>query len=92
MTEPLSDDQWQQIEDHLYNGRKIAAIKLMRQWTGVDLKDAKELIDQHEQELRSQNPDRFAKSKAKGCATAVFVLAVGTVIVTTSAVAVLALS
>lgn len=90
MNEQLNDDQWQQIEDHLYNGRKIAAIKLMRQWTGVDLKDAKELVEQHEQELRSQNPTRFAKSKAGGCATAMFVLAASAVIVTASAAAVLA--
>ena len=70
MYEPLNDDQWQQIEDHLYSGRKIEAIKLMRQWTGVDLTDAKDMIDQCEQELRAQKPDRFAKPKAGGCATA----------------------
>ena len=92
MNEQLSDDQWQQIEDHLYNGRKIAAIKLMRQWGRVDLKDAKELVEQHEQELRAQNPTRFAKSKAGGCSTAVFVLAAGAVVITAGAAAVLALS
>jgi len=93
MFEPLDDDQWEQINDHLYNDRKDVAIELMSQWTGVDLTDAKDMIDECDRQLRIQHPDRFAKTKAKagGCATAVFVLAVSTVMITATA-AVLALS
>lgn len=73
MAEP-TDEQWAAIEAELYARRKIAAIKLYRKATGADLKEAKELIEEHEAGLRQQFPDRF--SKKSGCGTAVVALAV----------------
>ena len=58
---------WSQVESSLYAGRKIQAIKILRQETGVGLKEAKDLVESHERELRKQFPDRF-KTKPGGCA------------------------
>lgn len=75
MSDSLTEQQWMEIEDYLYNGRKIEAIKIFREYTGLGLKDAKEVLDQHETELRKKRPDRFKKSG--GCGTVVAVILVG---------------
>ena len=62
----LSDEQWQEIEQQLFAGRKIEAIKLLREAMDCDLKEAKETIDEHEQELRAAYPEKF-KSGGTGC-------------------------
>lgn len=77
MSDKLSDEQWRQIEQHLYENRKIEAIKLLREYTGSSLVDAKGIIDRHTQDLRSQFPDRFKSPVAGGCSTAVFFLLAG---------------
>lgn len=74
MPEPTSE-QWQAIEDELYTGRKIAAIKLFREAVGCDLKTAKDTLDRHEQVLRERDPEKFITSKS-GCGSAVLILAV----------------
>lgn len=69
--EQLSDEQWQEIEERLFAGRKIEAIKLFRTYARVDLKDAKQIIDEHQQGLRRQFPDRFTKTCGSGCSAVV---------------------
>lgn len=69
----LSDEQWEAVEECLYAGRKIEAIKLFREATGADLKKCKELLDGHEEELREQFPDRFKTAANSGCGTAVLI-------------------
>ena len=73
----LTDDQWSQVEAHLYDGRKIEAIKVYREATGAGLKESKDILDQHEAELRGQFPERFKTTGKAGCGTAVMLLAVG---------------
>ena len=34
MSDSLTEQQWMEIEDYLYNGRKIEAIKIFREYTG----------------------------------------------------------
>lgn len=67
MSYDLNDQQWEQIESHLYSGHKIAAIKLFREHTGASLAQSKQVIEQHESELRSQSPERFTRPAGKGC-------------------------
>ena len=55
----VPDPIWSQVESSLYDGRKIQAIKILRQETGVGLKEAKDLVESHERGLREQFPDRF---------------------------------
>ena len=71
-TEP-TPQQWEQIEAELYSGRKIAAIKHLRESTGCGLAEAKQVIDEHEAKLRQQHPDRFAARK--GCMASIVLLA-----------------
>ena len=59
MPSNLTDEQWQSIEAALFAGRKIEAIKHYREFTGCDLREAKEGVDAYEAKLRTEFPDRF---------------------------------
>lgn len=47
------------ICDHLFEGRKIAAIKLYREATGEGLKESKDFVDALEARLREESPEKF---------------------------------
>jgi len=56
------------IQQALFQGRKIEAIKLYRECLGTGLAEAKTAVDKLELELRSQSPEKFAaKPAGKGC-------------------------
>ena len=44
----LTPDQAAEIDEALDRGRKIEAIKLCREWSGLGLKEAKEAIEAYE--------------------------------------------
>lgn len=67
MPHDINDEQWQEIESHLFAGRKIQAIKLFREHTGEGLKDAKEVLEEHEAKLRDEFPDKFEHEEGSGC-------------------------
>ena len=67
MESDLSDEQWEQIDAELFAGRKVGAIKLFREFTGVDLVTAKEFIDKYQGDLFEKLPDRFEKTTSQGC-------------------------
>jgi hypothetical protein len=56
------DDVPRELQDLIYEGKKIAAIKLVREDTGADLKSAKETVDSIASRLGCTTP----KSKG-GC-------------------------
>lgn len=64
---PNPQDRAELIKDALFIGRKLAAIKLYQQQTGLDLATAKEAIEKLETELRLSSPERFSPPKASGC-------------------------
>jgi ribosomal protein L7/L12 len=72
----VTQEQWQLIENELAGGRKIAAIKLYRELTGVGLKEAKDAVEAHVAELVSRDPQRYAslKSQKQGCMPALLLL------------------
>ena len=71
MNAPLAPDVERQIAEHLYGGRKIDAIKIHREATGVGLKESKDFVEALEAQLRMREPARFAeRPKGKGCAAA----------------------
>ena len=74
----LSDDQVRQITEALLKGRKIEAIKLYREATGADLREAKEAIEELTDSLREKHPDKFPAAAAgkAGCG-AMIVLSLG---------------
>lgn len=73
----LQDEDIQKISDALVGGRKIEAIKIYRQITGLGLKESKEYIDALTTELKETYPESFQNQK-QGCAA---VMVIGALIV-----------
>jgi hypothetical protein len=68
MTPDLPQDVRKQIEDVLFAGRKIEAIKLYREHTSTGLAEAKNAVDDMEVQLRRTSPEMFVGAPAgKGC-------------------------
>lgn len=70
MQEELIQEQIAEITGLLKAGRKIAAIKKVREYTGLGLAEAKDLVERlaSEQGLRSGSRE---KAKPSGCGAAV---------------------
>jgi ribosomal protein L7/L12 len=71
----MSDATVDAIQEAIFSGQKIRAIKLYREASGAGLKEAKDFIEALEAELRRTDPTRFTAPAAKGCGTAVIALA-----------------
>ena len=73
---PLTEQQQQAINADIFGGRKIEAIKLYREATGAGLKEAKDVVEEIEKDLRQREPNKFAKPAGKsGCMSVVAVVA-----------------
>jgi Ribosomal protein L7/L12 C-terminal domain len=66
MDTSLTPEQQKQLDALLFAGQKIEAIKLYRGWVETGLKEAKDVVDTREQELRKQSPQSFP-AKSGGC-------------------------
>jgi hypothetical protein len=60
-------EQISQLSEALFRGRKIEAIKIYKEATGLGLKEAKDAVDALEADLRARHPGKFAAAKGKGC-------------------------
>lgn len=77
MTPPqLTPEQRQAMAELLYAGRKIEAIKQLRELSGLGLKESKDIIDRLEAALRAEHPERFTVPKKRGCMTVLALLLV----------------
>ena len=77
MNGPIPEPVAKQIQAHLFAGRKIEAIKLHRQQTGMGLAESKTAVEAMEAELRARSPEAFtAPPGGKGCASALAWIAV----------------
>ncbi|MEW6305813.1 MAG: hypothetical protein AB1705_20230 [Verrucomicrobiota bacterium] len=56
------------IEELLYRGQKITAIKAHREKYRSGLADAKNAVEVLEAELRAKHPERFSHAPKSGCA------------------------
>ena len=63
----ITDDQLAAIRAEVFAGRKIQAIKLYREAAHTGLKEAKDVIEAFERELRHREPEQFTARKS-GCA------------------------
>jgi ribosomal protein L7/L12 len=64
----LPEDKRQAILEAIYGGRKIEAIKLVREATNCGLKEAKEFVEKLSAELYAKEPDKFTAAPTKsGC-------------------------
>jgi ribosomal protein L7/L12 len=82
--EPHDPNLMDQVNEALFRGRLIDAIRLYRQSTGSGLKEAKDFVQVLEARLRAQMPERFAgppsnviQVRAAGCLASV---AIGTLV------------
>jgi hypothetical protein len=76
MPKEPSPEDIQQIADALASGRKIEAIKMYREATGVGLAEAKEFVEALIPKLKEQDPPRYANladGKGSGCASMILV-------------------
>lgn len=55
------------VQDSIYSGEKIKAIKALRDEKGLGLKEAKEEAERIEEELRELSPDGFTAKQGSGC-------------------------
>lgn len=55
------------IQEALFKGDKIEAIKLYRDGTNLGLKESKEAVEKIEAALRQQSPEKFTAKAGKGC-------------------------
>ena len=79
---PLTDEQVQQISAAIFAGRKIAAIKLYRQATNVGLKEGKDFIEALEIRLRQESPTAFTVPPGSaGCLSNAGVLMVAAIMI-----------
>lgn len=60
----LKDDDWLRIKECLAKSNTIEAIKIYREATGCDLKEAKDAIDEYFGKIKRNNPAFIQK---KGC-------------------------
>jgi hypothetical protein len=69
MPDDLTPEIREEICSELYAGRKIGAIKLYREASGLGLKEAKDFVEALEVRLREEQPDKFtAPAGGAGCA------------------------
>jgi hypothetical protein len=65
MSQPVSQDDMDRINEALFAGKLIEAIKIYRAATRCDLKEAKDFIESLENRLRSEMPQRFTAPQRK---------------------------
>jgi hypothetical protein len=59
MSNPISEGDLGTIKGAIFAGRKIEAIKLYRECSGVGLKDAKDAVEELEKKLMAESPEKF---------------------------------
>ena len=74
MPEPTTE-QWYEIQQHLFAGRKIQAIKIYREASGLGLKEAKDAMEAYEARLRSESPESFTAPAKTGCFSVILLFA-----------------
>lgn len=64
MTQSIPEPSFEQIKDCLFQGNKIEAIKIYRQFAATSLADAQAAVEQLEDELRGVTPEKFSRPDA----------------------------
>lgn len=69
MPTAFPEDRLNELEAAIFAGRKIAAIKLYRELTGLGLKESKEAVERIEADLRARSPEKFTAPAGRGCSS-----------------------
>lgn len=77
----LTKQDWETIDQFIFTGHKVTAVKMARTSGGYDLEEAKQVVDKREAELKQKFPQKFVKPKS-GCGgkAAVFLVLLGGVV------------
>ncbi len=67
----ISPETKDELMAELFAGRKIAAIKIYREVTGLGLAEAKDFVDTLETRLREEVPEKFTSPKSAGCSSVI---------------------
>jgi hypothetical protein len=68
MNQPLPEEKLSEIKSAIFSGRKIEAIKILRDSTGQDLAAAKQFVENLTTELRAREPEKFTGPGSRtGC-------------------------
>jgi hypothetical protein len=59
MSNPISEGDLRTIRNAVLAGRKIEAIKLYREYSGLGLKEAKDAVEELEKKLMTESPEKF---------------------------------
>ncbi|MCK4890050.1 MAG: ribosomal protein L7/L12 [Candidatus Aminicenantes bacterium] len=73
MTNDLTREQIERIEEELFAENKIEAIKICRDYTGWGLKESKNFVERHIKDLIERDSEKYGhllKQSGKGCASA----------------------
>jgi len=70
-TSPATPQFNAEINEAIFAGKKIVAIKLYRERTQAGLAEAKRAVEEIEEQLRASAPGLFAKPASKGCFAAI---------------------
>ena len=73
-TDDLTPERGREIDDFLFAGQKIQAIKVYREGTNVGLAEAKAAVEAREAQLRQQMPMKFRGPARSGCLGGVLML------------------
>lgn len=72
----MEDSRKAELGQLILDGRKIDAIKVYREETGLGLKESKEAVEKLEQEMRAEFPEKFP-ARSSGCSTIILIGFVG---------------
>ena len=65
----FTPEQRTALAEAIYSGQKMEAIKQLRDASGLGLKEAKDVVEKLEGELRAEHPERFSSKASKSCVT-----------------------
>ncbi len=80
-SQQIPESEAAKIREFVFAGRKIEAIKLLRQAAGLQLVDAKTVVEKLEAELRQTSPEKFTAKSGSGCTVRFSVFLIGLLIV-----------
>ena len=66
MFDNIPDNKQTELREALFAARKVEAIKLYREATGLGQKEAKDAVDAIEAALRRESPEKFTVGPAEG--------------------------
>jgi hypothetical protein len=59
MSLELSDEQWKSIDESIFRGWTINAVKAIREATGVGIREAVDMAEARRRSLLERTPERF---------------------------------